>query len=91
VRPALVVVTKLPELAVAVVFARKGHAIVTPCQQAAVFHQHRGMAGPCMGIAGQFRRPRCHLLRQMAVLTVERTPLGLLPWLHACHPFRSED
>jgi hypothetical protein len=44
-----------------------------------------------MGIAGQFRRPRCHLLRQMAVLTVERTPLGLLPWLHACHPFRSED
>jgi hypothetical protein len=27
----------------------------------------------------------------MAVLTVERPPLGLLPWLHACHPFRSED
>jgi hypothetical protein len=40
-----------------------------------------------MGIAGQFRRPLGHLLRHMAVLTVERTPLGLLPWLHACHPF----
>ncbi len=87
VRPALVVVAKLPELAVAVVFAGKGHAVVTPCQQAAVFHQHRGMPGPCMGIAGQFRRPLYHLLRHMAVLAVEWPPLGLLPWLHTCHPF----
>ena len=83
-------VVKLGELAVAVVFAGEGHAVVTPCQQAAVFDQHRGMAGPGMGIAGQFRRPLCHLLRHMAVLTVERPPLGLLPWLHACPPFAAK-
>ncbi len=26
----------------------------------------------------------------MAVLTVERPPLRLLPWLHACHPFAAK-
>src|SRR6266700_507386 len=83
-------VAKLPELAVAVVFPGKGHAVVTPSQQSAVFHQHRGMPGPCMGIPGQFRRPLYHLLCHMAVLTVERPPLGLLPWLHACHPFAAK-
>jgi hypothetical protein len=35
--------------------------------------------GPRMGITGQFRRPRYHLGRHMAVLAVERPPLWLLP------------
>jgi hypothetical protein len=47
--------------------------------------------GPRMGIAGQFRRPRYHLLRHLAVLAVERPALGLLPWLHACHRFAAKD
>jgi hypothetical protein len=86
----LVMVAKLRELAVTVVFPGKGNAVVTPRQQTAVFHQHRGMPGPRMGIPGQFRRPFYHLLRHMAVLAVERTPLRLLPWLHACHPFAAK-
>jgi hypothetical protein len=72
-------VTTFAELAVAVVFSRKGHAVVAPRQQAAVFHQHRGMPGPGMGIAGQFRRTLHHLLRRMTILPIERPPLRLLP------------
>src|SRR5437773_1466167 len=83
-------VPELAELAIAVVLPREGHAVVTPRQQAAVGHQHRGMPGPGMGVSDQFRRPLHHLLRPMAVLTVDRPPLRLLPWLHACHPFAAK-
>jgi hypothetical protein len=76
---ALVMVATFAELAVAVVFPREGHAVVAPRQQAAIFHQHRGMPGPGMGIAGQLRRPLHHLLRRMAILPIERPPLRLLP------------
>jgi hypothetical protein len=76
---ALVMVAKFAEFAVAVVFPREGHTVVPPRQQAACFHQHCGMPGPGMGIAGQFRRTLHHLLRRMATLPIERPPLRLLP------------
>src|SRR6266568_4785850 len=90
VRPAHVVVPELPELAVTVILAGKGYAVVTPRQQTAVLDQQRRMPGPRMGIAGQFRRPLHHLLRHMAVLTIYRPPLRLLLWLHAYHPFAAK-
>jgi len=43
-----------------------------------------------MGIAGQFRGPFHHLLRQMAVMTRQRPPLGPVPWLHAYRPFAAQ-
>jgi hypothetical protein len=43
--PALVMIAKLPQLAVAVVFPRNGTRWC-PGQQAAIFHQHRSVTGP---------------------------------------------
>src|SRR5258708_27858274 len=76
-------VAELADLAVAVVFARKGHPVGPPRQHAAVLHEHGRMPGPGMGIPGQFRRPLGHPLRHMAVVAVPRPLLGPFPWLHA--------
>src|SRR5260370_32463989 len=79
-------VAELADLAVAVVFARKGHPVGPPRQHAAVLHEHGRMPGPGMGIPGQFRRPLGHLLRHMAVVAVHRPLLGPLPPVHAPPP-----
>jgi hypothetical protein len=80
-------IATLRELAITVVFAGKGHAVRSPGQQAAVPHQHRGMACPGMGIVGQFRRPLHHLLGRVTVLACQWPPLGSRLWLHT-HLFR---
>src|SRR5260221_13706460 len=79
-------VAELADLAVAVVFARKGPPVGPPRQHAAVLHEHGRMPGPGMGIPGQFRRPLGHLLPHMAAVAVQRPLLGPLPWLTARHP-----
>src|SRR5262245_59396494 len=79
-------IARLPELAVAVVFSRKRHPVSTPSQQAVVFHQHHGMPGPGMGIARQFCCPFYHLLRHVAVVTLQRP----LPRLHGPLPFAAK-
>ena len=79
-------IAKLPDLAVAVVFPRKRHPVGPPGQQAVVFHQHHGMPSPGMGIARQFCRPLYHLLRHVAVVTLQRP----LPRLHGCLPFAAK-
>jgi len=74
-----VVVAELAELAVAVILAGERHAVGAPRDQAAVFHQHRGVPGPGVGIAGEFRRPLHHLFGHRGVLPVQRSPLRLFP------------
>jgi hypothetical protein len=77
--PAKIMMTVFAELAEAMVLAGKWHAIGSPGQQAAVPHQHRGMPGPGVGIPGQLRRPLHHLLRDMAIVAFQRTPMRLWP------------
>jgi len=74
---AVIMITMLRDLAVAVVFAGKRDPVRSPAQQAALGHQHRRMPRPGMGITGQLRRPLHHLLRYLAVLAVQGPPLGL--------------
>src|SRR6266571_6519133 len=75
-------VAKLAELAIAVVLPRKRHPVGPPREQAAILHEQRGVAGPGMGIPGQFRGPLHHLLRHMAVVAFQRPPPRSLFWLH---------
>src|SRR5260370_36677441 len=79
-------VAELADLAVAVVFARKGHPVGPPRQHAAVLHEHGRMPGPGMGIPGQFRRPLGHLLRHMAVVAASRPLRGALASVRAPPP-----
>src|ERR1035438_9962505 len=78
-RPALVMIAGLADLAIAVVFPGKRYPVSAPGDKTAVFHQHRSVPGPGMGIPGQLRGPRHHLLGHMTVMTLERAPLRRLP------------
>jgi hypothetical protein len=72
-------VTEIAELAVAVVFARERHPVDSPAQHALVFHQHRGVPCPGMGVPGQSGRPLDHLLGQVTVVPLQRMPPSPLP------------
>ena len=77
--PAHVMVAEVGELAVAVVFSRERHPVDSPVQHAVVFHQHRGVPRPGMGVPGQSGRPLHHLLGHVTVVPLQRMPRGPLP------------
>src|SRR5215471_11197271 len=79
-------VAKFPGLAVAVILPGKRHSIGSPCQQAAILHQHRRVPGAGVRIAGEFRRALDHLLRRLTVVPLKWIALRPLARFHAHHP-----